>query len=206
MLLVTQAEYARRHGVARKTVTQWKQDGWIVTVDGRVDVEASDARLAQVRKPKRKPVRGAPAPVAASELAPAIIEPTAAEADDSGDAVTLAEQAMAAGKSPAEAAQFALTVQEAPWQLDEAVRQKENFLALLKQLEYHLKAGEVVPVSDIEKAVGLEFAKVRTRLLAIPSEQAPHIYRMKTVPEVQDALRTVIIEALEELTVDGGPA
>ena len=87
--------------------------------------------------------------------------------------------------------------------IDEAKRIKENYLALLNQLEYDTKSGLVVLVSEVASAVGAEYAKVRTKLLAIPAEQAPRINRLKTVTEVQDALQELITEALEELTHGG---
>ena len=47
MSTVSQAEYARLRGVAKKTATIWKQKGFLIlTADGGVDVEASDAKLA----------------------------------------------------------------------------------------------------------------------------------------------------------------
>ena len=45
MEATTQAAFARRHGVSRKTVTVWKQQGRLVLVGSLVDVAASDARL-----------------------------------------------------------------------------------------------------------------------------------------------------------------
>ena len=86
----------------------------------------------------------------------------------------------------------------------DALRRKENYLGLLKQLEYDVKSGAVVAVVDVARLVGEQFAKVRTRLLAIPAERAPHLHRLKTVAELEDALRTFVTEALEELTQDGG--
>ncbi len=86
---------------------------------------------------------------------------------------------------------------------DEARRVKENYLALQAQLEYDQKSGLVVAVEDVTSAVGEDYAKVRSRLLAIPSEHAPRIQRLKTAIEVEDALREIITEALEELTHDG---
>ena len=43
--IVSQAEFARQHGVTRKTVTKWKAEGRLVLVGGEVDVAATDARL-----------------------------------------------------------------------------------------------------------------------------------------------------------------
>lgn len=86
--------------------------------------------------------------------------------------------------------------------LVDAERLKENYLARLRQLEYDQKAGAVVPVEAIAKRVGDAFARVRTRLLAIPPERAPRLHRCKTLPEMQDALTEAIVEALQELTAD----
>ncbi len=82
----------------------------------------------------------------------------------------------------------------------EAERTKENYLALLRQLEYDVKSGAVVPVSDVAKEVGAQFAQVRTRLTAIPAECAPRLHRLKSVAEMQDALMSIIVEALEGLS------
>lgn len=111
--------------------------------------------------------------------------------------------AVMAGETPAQAAERIVTAGGADMDLAEAERVKENYLALLRQLEYDQKSGAVVPVADVAKAVGEEYAKVRTRLLAIPAEQAPRLHRCKTPVEVQDTLRAIITEALEELTSDG---
>lgn len=113
------------------------------------------------------------------------------------------EVAIGDGESADEAAERILTASGAKWSLAQAERIKENYIALLRQLEYDTKAGAVVPVDAVAKRVGAEFARVRTRLLAIPAEQAPRLHRCRTIPELQDALMGVIVEALQELTADG---
>jgi hypothetical protein len=50
MTLVTQAEYARRLGVTPAAVSQWKSTGLLVLQGRKVDMEASDARLAYYRR------------------------------------------------------------------------------------------------------------------------------------------------------------
>ena len=42
---MNQADFARLHGVSRKTVTAWKHQGRIVMRGANVDVQASEARL-----------------------------------------------------------------------------------------------------------------------------------------------------------------
>ncbi len=107
-----------------------------------------------------------------------------------------------ASESPAVVAARIVTEATALLPLNEAIQMKENYNALLKQLEYDKESGLVVMADAVLKEVGEEYAKVRTRLLAIPSEQAPRIHRLKTVAEVQSVLQDIITEALEELTMD----
>lgn len=178
MTIVSQAEYARLRGVSKKTVTQWKRDGKLVLADGGVDVEASDAHL---KKYRTAGLKGNAQGNSGNGL-PVVLESETTE----------------------EAALRILTTQGASMTIEEAKRVKENYLALLSQLEYDQKSGAVVLVADVATAVGLEYSKVRTRLLAIPAEQAPRIHRLKTVNEVQDVLQELITEALEEMTSDGG--
>src|SRR5260363_195404 len=92
------------------------------------------------------------------------------------------------GESAEQAAVRILAGRGADMSREEAQRVKENYLALLHQLDYHQKSGAVVAVQEVAQAVGEEYAKVRTRLLAIPSECAPRLHTLKTVTEVQDAL------------------
>lgn len=45
MELISQADFARRKGVTRKTVTAWKREGRLVIVNGNIDVAASQRKL-----------------------------------------------------------------------------------------------------------------------------------------------------------------
>jgi len=40
---------------------------------------------------------------------------------------------------------------------------------------------------------------VKTRMLAVPAEQAPALHRLKTVVELRDALTKAITDALDQL-------
>lgn len=178
---MNQSEFAALHDVSRKTVTTWKARGWLVFAGDQVDVDASNANLKKYRR------EGVSIPVTSpgntgNKPAQVTTEP---------------------GETFEQAAVRVLAANGADMNLDEAKRVKENYIALLNQLEYDKESGLVVEVASVCKAVGAEYAKVRTRLLAIPAEQAPRIHRMKTVAEVQDVLQELIVEALEELTQDG---
>ncbi|HBO79762.1 hypothetical protein [Cupriavidus sp. UBA2534] len=191
---MNQSEFAALHGVSRKTVTKWKERGWLVFAGDEVDVDASNALLKKYRRDGADSVTQAPkGNTQGNKPAPVRKRVTPADAE-----VTIRE-----GETAATAAERVLVATGAEMDFDEARRVKENYLALQAQLEYDRDAGLVVAVADVAKAVGDEYAKVRTRLLAIPAEHAPRLQRLKTVIEVQDALHEIIVEALEELTRDG---
>lgn len=86
--------------------------------------------------------------------------------------------------------------------LADSEAKKEFYLAKLRELEYDLKSGQVVAISDVVAQVGPMLAKVRTRLLAMPSEMAPALNRCKTAAEIEAELRRRITEVLTELSSD----
>ncbi len=178
---ISQSEAARRAGVSRAAIQKHLASGRIVSDGNKVDIASFDVWMA-----------------CRTDLQPGV-QPATPEV-----AVEVAVQ-----REPIEAPKTAATrfINEngAPYQTPEAVRIKENYNALLKQLEYDQKSGKVVEAALVTKAVGEEYARIRTRLLAIPAEQAPALHRCKTVAELQDRLLTLITRVLEELTSDGDP-
>lgn len=191
---MNQSQFATLHGVSRKTVTEWKKRGWLVFAGDEIDADASNAVLARYRRDGvSKAVTQAPGNTSGNKATKPGKRVTRKDAE-----VTIRED-----ETPESAAARILIATGADMDFDEARRVKENYLALQAQLEYDRDAGLVVAVADVAKAVGEEYAKVRTRLLAIPAEHSPRVQRLKTVIEVQDALHEIIVEALEELTRDG---
>lgn len=177
-------EFAKRSGLDDKQVRRGIESGRLSKLeDGTLDpalVETEWRKPARTRADNASDVR---TPMSAPE------EPPAVSARDA--------------ETPAQAAERIITENGAPYTVVEAERIKENYIALLRQLEYDIKSGAVVSVADVVKAISEQFAQVRTRLLAIPAEQAPRLHRLKTVAEVQDDLMSIIVEALEGLTRDG---
>lgn len=181
MRLGTKAQLAAEHGVSKPAVTKWDRAGHIVLVDGKVDLDATNARLhaaclgkfstAEDGSKRRKPGRDA--------LTEEVNEPDAALSDVAARLVRSFGAEMS---------------------LEEARRVKENYLALLNQLEYDKESAKVVLVEDSARIVADAFARVRTRLLAIAPERAPVIAMLRTVAEVQDAIAEAVDEALTELS------
>ncbi|QNB13445.1 hypothetical protein G5S35_17605 [Paraburkholderia tropica] len=187
---MNQSEFAALHNVSRKTVTKWKERGWLVFADDELDVDASNELLKRYRR----------------DGTPAVTQPvTQASTGNKRKTVTQAASEVTLGEreSAADAADRILSGNVQLLDFDEARCFKENYLGLKAQLEYDRDSGLVIDVAEVAKAVGTEYAKVRTRLLSIPAEQAPRLHRCKTPAELQDMLQEVITEALEELTRDG---
>ena len=171
-------EFARRSGCDEKQVRRGIASGKLkVQEDGSLDPDL-------VGSGWRRPTKA-----------------TRANADKNKTSANLSASLLC-DEAPAVVAARIVTQAAALLPLSEAIQMKENYNALLKQLEYDKESGLVVMADAVLKEVGEEYAKVRTRILAIPSEQAPRIHRLKTVTEVQDALHELLSEALEELTKD----
>ncbi|ELS6498294.1 hypothetical protein R5S05_001646 [Salmonella enterica] len=133
---MNQAEFARRHGVSRKTVTQWKERGWLVMNGREIDVSASDAMLEKYRKTV---IREDVLPEAET-----LLQTGADEYQDEGDDEDM---------SPDKVAERIMLATGATMSLDEARRVKENYLALLTKLEYQQKEGELVDLTEAKEVL-----------------------------------------------------
>lgn len=54
---MNQSDFARLHGVSRKTVTMWKSRGWLIMSGDDIDVTASNAQLEKYRKTINRPAK-----------------------------------------------------------------------------------------------------------------------------------------------------
>lgn len=86
----------------------------------------------------------------------------------------------------------------------EAERLKENCLAQLRRIELERAEESVAPVDDMAAMIVAEYARLRTRLIAIPAKVASRAAALRSPSEVQALVATEINQALEELSFDGG--
>lgn len=180
----SQAAFARRRGVSKAAVAKWKAQGLLsMTADGQVEIEESEWRLED-RPSSYRGGRSKSAPVPAAKPKPQI--------------------AVAPDESPADAAERIVKEAGAPYSHAEAVRIKENYLALLRQLEFDLKSGAVVPIDVVIAALVEQLAKVRNKVLGIAVRVAPRAAILKSSEEVRDLIDVEAALALEELTLDDG--
>lgn len=186
---ISQSEAARRAGVSRAAIQKHLASGRIVSDGKRVDVASLEEWIAERTdlQPDLQP-----------EVQPEV-QPRLQVADEVAPINELRPDLI-----PDEACQQ-IEKGLAPYTTQEANRIEKNYKALMRKLEYDLKAGKVVESARVVETVREEYARVRTKLLAMAAEKAPSLHRCKTVAEVQDRLTTLMTRVLEELTADGDP-
>lgn len=187
---MNQSEFAKLHGVSRKTVTQWKARGWLVLDGDDIDVDASNANVERYRKSVTRPDKKTTGNKQGNKSG----NRSQGNKSDSGRT-----------ESPTKIVERMIAENGATMTLDEARTLKENFLALLTQLEYEIKSGQVLPYKDMIEAVGQEYSRMRTRLIAIAPEHGPRLRVLASTTndtEFVQALQEVVYEAMEELSLD----
>lgn len=191
---MNQSDFAKLHSVSRKTVTNWKARGWLVLAGDDIDVEASNANIERFRKTVTRPEKK---PAGNKQGNKTGNRPSGNKSGNKNDK-DLAE-------SPTKTVERMIAEHGVTMTLDEARQMKENFLALLTQLEYDIKSGQVLPYKDMIEAVGNEYARMRTRLIAIAPEHGPRLRVLASTTndaEFVQALQEVVYEAMEELSLD----
>jgi hypothetical protein len=180
------ADFSRLHGVAKSVVTGWKRRGLLVIAGGKVDVAASNARLAARPTVSRGGV---------TKVRPGVPvdAPKSGPVAETNSVVLRSSIAPGAGADPS------------TWSRQEALRQREIAQARLAQIEADRAAGLVAPIADFADAVRGEYSIVRTTLLGIASKLA-HRLAAATTPETCGGLVDAEVRAaLEALTADGAP-
>ncbi|MGR3753244.1 hypothetical protein [Edwardsiella anguillarum] len=186
---MNQSDFARLHGVSRKTVTMWKSRGWLIMSGDDIDVAASNEQLAKYRKSVNRPDKqkmSAPEKKKADRMLP-VREPPE-ESDH----------------SPEGLAREFLLENGAELSLDEARRVKENYLALLTKLEFQQKDGQLIEMTAAEEVLFNAFRQQRDAWLNWPSRVAPLMAADLDVPA--DRMTEVLIEHVHKhISVLGEP-
>lgn len=191
---MNQSDFAKLHGVSRKTVTSWKARGWLVLAGDDIDVEASNANIERFRKTVTRPEKKTASNKQGNKTG------NRSSGNKSGN-----KNDKDLPESATKTVERMIAEHGVTMTLDEARQMKENFLALLTQLEYDIKSGQVLPYKDMIEAVGNEYARMRTRLIAIAPEHGPRLRVLASTTndaEFVQALQEVVYEAMEELSLD----
>jgi phage terminase Nu1 subunit (DNA packaging protein) len=185
---VKKIEFARIRGVTRQLLTAWQAKGLLVlSDDGRVNVEASNALLDGRPEIHKGGKCSAPSPESVRKAASA--------------------------RKPARTAETRAVAVVAPtppdddpderWTTAEAIRRKESAVAKLKQLEFEQRAGRLLDATEVDSTWRGYLTDLRKRMLTIPSRcgaRLSHLSRSEVAvidKEVRDALQELSGESLE---------
>lgn len=140
--------FGRLHGVSKQAVAKWKADGYLVLVDGKIDVDASDDRL---RGAKLGRYRGGPVQVVKGKAPARLAKPAAIKRPVSDDPPPVPAQTLSEFIDNLLAGNFATVA--------EAEQIKANALAATRVQEWKEKTGALI---DIRAAEGAFFDLARS--------------------------------------------
>jgi hypothetical protein len=172
-LRVSQTEYARMRGVTKGAVAQWLRRGHIELVEGKVDVDLADRALADRPSVNRGGQLGGSRSKAAQiqELAGGAVSPPVLKPGESANMSTA-----------------------------RAIALKEQYIALLKQVEYDERVGNVVLVEDVARELAAEYAAVKNLVMGMASKLAPRVIACRTPSEAEAVIRTECEQILQTLS------
>ncbi len=76
----------------------------------------------------------------------------------------------------------------------------EQYKADLAQLDLKKKSGELIPVDDVVSDWGKMITACKTKMLALPSKVSPMLQTCDDVREMEQVIKSGILEALDELS------
>lgn len=181
------AKFAARLGVNRSTVTRWAEQGRLIEADGRVDVEASLARL-QATSGGRDDVKLRHALARAAKNG-------ASAANGAGDGAI-------PHPDPAIGTQPAADAPRSESRADAQAR-KEAAQADLAEMEVKQKRGELILREDVDAALKAMGAAVRAAMDVFPDQTAPLVAPVTVLDEchlvLQEQCRNVLAGIADQL-------
>ncbi|BAP37749.1 hypothetical protein AS4_28090 [Acinetobacter guillouiae] len=182
---MNQAQFARLHEVSKKTVTSWKNKGWVIlNTDGSVDVELSNKNLELYRKEKNAPDEVIDFKVTLGN------EVTDSGNDSEGNPDPNDEfSGYPETKLPAKELNRRLTLEKLKLERERA-RAAEYDTAIR---EGRLLEADKVYQHDAEVA-----AQLQRKLLSLPSELAVRLSAINSPAEIESLLREELTYCLNE--------
>ena len=174
----TQSDFARDHGVSRKTVTIWKSDGRLVMVGANVDVAASNLILQQARLGKFRGIEdggdlAVDTPVAAHPVDP----------DTMAEFLNGLLHSRFGSQSRAEAV-------------------KENALAGIRALELQTKAGTLMETDAAERLFFEAARSERDHWMNWPARVGPELAAELDLPA--DRITAALVRLVHSELADRG--
>ena len=178
MALMTKAEYADRRGWSRAYVSKLvKQDRLVLTDDGKVDADASDAQLAANADPSKA----------------GVVDRHHQERVDKGVYAHIAP-----GAEPSPALPSVGAGSGVPLDYQKARARREFALALLAEDEYRKSRSELVERALVDSAAFTAARALRDLLMGIPPKIAGELVTLTDPWEIERRLTQALRRALED--------
>lgn len=185
---MNQAQFARLHDVSKKTVTSWKNKGWVVlNEDGSVDVEVSNKNLELYRKEKIAPEE---------EIDFGVTQGN--EVTDLGNGGQGNAVAWNAGLPCDQFAESVLSAKELARRLAYEKLQVERERAREAKLNADLREGRLLEADKVYQHDAEVAAQLQRKLLSLPSELAVRLAAINSPAEIESTLREEITYCLNE--------
>lgn len=173
MTTETRAEFARRMGWNRSSVTRAVQDGRVVLIDDRVDVEVSLAKIEALANP------GAHHRAHAQQLEEA-------------------RKAKASGQHPPPVVTLE-GVEALNLRLKRAEADKREHEADMARMERETMAGSLIAREDVEFALDDLGATLRSLMENLPDRLAPVVHPLQSMEETHAALAEAAQDVLQTM-------
>lgn len=179
--IVTKAAFARLHGWNRSTATKYaKQNRLVLTEDGRVDVEASNAKLAATADPSKIGVserHEAERQLKAGDAAPAV--------------------------SPSSSSSPRIDVNDESYlALQKSRAEHEAHRAAIAKMDREEREGKLVDAETVRKAAAKAARAARSALMNLPSRLGPLLAAQNDQAKCIVMLETEIRAICEQLAGD----
>lgn len=173
MQLISQAEYARRRGVAKSAVAKAVAEGRISLIGGKVDPEVADIQWARNTRARADSGRAGAA---------------AAEGEGQGSPAA-PEAPVAPENAPAAAGQ--------PGGYADARARRENADAERAEIELGKLRGQLVERARAERGAFDAFRALRDAIMAAPQRAAPRVMGMADVRDIEGAITEELRKAFD---------
>lgn len=92
-----------------------------------------------------------------------------------------------------------------PANLEDAKARKMEADAAITEDELAVRRARLVPTEKFERALGRAYARVRSRLLSLPSRAAPDLMGLTDELQIEAILDRYVLEVIEELRTEAVP-
>ena len=188
---MNQAQFAALHNVSRKTVTKWKEKGWVVlNEDGTVDVNLSNENLRMNRSGKYQQDEPITQHVTRAEKV------TAGGNTYEGNAQGSPESEFVGKIEPNDLTHMARAEVDRLLQIEKLKVEQQR--AKAAKFETDIREGRLLLAEDVARHDAEVGARLKNKLLSLPTELAVQVAAMSNPAEIEGVLRAEITDALNE--------